>query len=147
MSTSAVDRGHLARLLEPPRHRPGLEIHLSSLVDVVLIEEFLHLVVPLREGLGHPSKLNAVEPGQVWTVAVESTQVDDAHPISVELPVLRLVLGMVATNLSVAGRDEPFPELQRDFLQILHDEVKVEVANDRLQCKTNKNQSILNPTN
>ena len=112
----------LGLLLEPPGLVPGLELHVSPLEEVVVVEDLLDSGVPLGEGLGHAAELDPVEGDQLRTGAVESPEVDDAQPVPVERPVRGPAPGIGTWELATPGHG------QAHRLQLLHLKPEVEGA-------------------
>ena len=121
----ARDCWQLRTLGEPPLPPPHLELHHSSLVDVILVEQLLHLCIPFGklQFLVDLSQLDTVEFLQVLAIAVESPQVDDAEAGPVEFPVIQPALEVRTTVLAAPTG---LGQRQAHLRDLLHDETQTE---------------------
>ena len=121
----AVDGGELGLLGEPPLRPPHLELHHSPLVEVILVEQLLHLCIPFGklQSLVDLSQLDTVEFLQVLAIAVERPQVDDAEAGPVEFPVIQPALEVRTTVLAAPTG---LGQRQAHLRDLLHDETQTE---------------------
>ena len=129
---------------EPSAAGPALQLLIPPRLEVLLVEELLHLGVPLGEGeplLGEFPDLDAVKSLEVWAVSVERSQVDDAQSRPMEDPVVRLALLEGAAVAGLPGprhlqphipAEEVKPcQVSEELPQVLHQEKQTEGAGSR----------------